>query len=221
MRLYLSSHRLGERSGTLLALTGGPRVAVIENGMDGVSPRLRQSLRQDGYEVAAELGSLGLVPSAVDLRAYFGRPAALRAELLRHDLVWVGGGNVFVLRRAMRQSGFDEVIVELLESDAIVYGGAGAGAAVAAPSLEGMQLMHDAHEVPEGYDAAMPTEGLGLVDHAIVPHFRSPHPQSAAAERVVRCLGARGLRYRALRDGEAIVWVEDRRRRVEPERRIA
>ena len=32
MRLYLSSERLGERAGALLAMVSGPRVAVIANG---------------------------------------------------------------------------------------------------------------------------------------------------------------------------------------------
>ena len=64
-------------------------------------------------------------------------------------------------------------------------------------------------------------DGLGLIDHAIVPHYRSPHPESAAAERAVRHLCSRGLRYRALRDGEVIVWTEDRMASVDPARRIA
>ena len=221
MRLYLSSYRVGERAGSLLALLGGRRAVVIENGMDGVSSRLRQSLRQDGYDIREELRALGITPTLLDLRQYFGRPEGLRNALAGYDLVWVGGGNAFVLRRAMRQSGFDDVIVDLLEADAIVYAGAGAGAAVTAPGLDGLNLMYDAQQIPEGYAALPAGEGLGLIDQVIVPHYRSPHPQSAAAERVVRHLGARGLRHRALRDGEAIVWVENRRRQPEPERRIA
>ena len=48
--------------------------------------------------------------------------------------------NAFVLRRAMQLSGFDDIIVDLLDADAIVYGGFSAGAVVAAPSLEGIHL---------------------------------------------------------------------------------
>jgi dipeptidase E len=62
---------------------------------------------------------------------------------------------------------------------------------------------------------------LGLIDHAIVPHYRSPHPETAAAERATRHLSSQGLRYRALRDGEVIVWTENRRRMPDLERRIA
>ncbi len=170
----------------------------------------------------SELASLGIAGTPLDLRDYFGNPAGLRAALSRYDLVWVTGGNAFVLRRAMKQSGFDDVITDMLDRDEIVYGGFSAGAVVAAPGLEGIHLMDDPDEVPAGYDPEPVWEGLGLIDHAIVPHFRSPHPESAAADRAVRHLGGRGLRYRALRDGEVIVWVEDRRQAAEaPLLRIA
>jgi dipeptidase E len=144
----------------------------------------------------------------------------LRAALAAYDMVWAVGGNAFILRRAMKQSGFDDVITGMLERDEIVYGGYSAGAVVAAPSLEGIHLMDDPDDAPSGYDPETVWDGLGLIDHAIVPHYRSPHPETAAADRAVRHLMGRGLRYRALRDGEAIVWTEDRQLAA-PELRIA
>ncbi len=222
MRLYLSSWRVGERAGSLLALLGsGKRAALIENALDLCSDEAREAHRREVYDPAAELNSLGISSTPLDLRTYFGRPEALAAELGNYDLVWVVGGNTFVLRRAMKASGFDDVITAMLDNDQIVYGGFGAGAAVAAPALRGMQLFDDEGEVPRGYDAETVWDGLGLIDHAIVPHYRSPHPETAAAERAARHLSGQGLRYRALRDGEVIVWTENRRRMPELERRIA
>jgi dipeptidase E len=84
-----------------------------------------------------------------------------------------------------------------------------------------MGMFDDADDVPTGYDAETVWDGLGLIDHSIVPHYRSAHPETAAAERVTRHLSAQGLRYRALRDGEVIVWTENRRRMPDLERRIA
>src|SRR5689334_22861081 len=49
MRLYLSSERLGERAGTLLAMVHGPRVAVIANGYDGASAMAREIYRTEVY----------------------------------------------------------------------------------------------------------------------------------------------------------------------------
>ena len=50
MRLYLSSERLGERAGALLAMVGGPRVAVIANGYDGASATAREIYRTEVYD---------------------------------------------------------------------------------------------------------------------------------------------------------------------------
>jgi len=222
MRLYLSSDRVGDRAGSLLTLLGnGKRAALIENALDLCSDEAREMHRREVYDPAAELGTLGIASTRLDLRRYFGRPEALEAELSNYDLVWVAGGNTFVLRRAMKASGFDDLITGMLDNDEIVYGGFGAGAAVAAPGLCGMQLFDGEGEVPHGYDPETVWEGLGLIDHAIVPHYRSPHPEAASAERAVRHLSGQGLRYRALRDGEVIVWTENRRRMPDLERRIA
>ena len=222
MRLYLSSCRIGDRAGSLLALLGsGKRAAIISNGLDGVSADVRRIFREEVYDPHAELAGLGLATQELDLRAYFGAPAALADRLAQVDLVWVMDGNAFVLRRAMKLSGFDDLIVPMLDRDQLVYGGSAAGAAVAAPTLEGLQLIDDPDLVPPGYDPTIVWEGLGLIDHAIVPHFRSAHPDSAAAERAVRHLSARGLRHRALRDGDVIVWTETRARPANAVLRIA
>lgn len=222
MRLYLSSYRIGDRAGSLLAMLGdGKRAAIIENALDNVSATARDLYRTDVYNPAAELASLGISAEPLDLRDYFGRVEALRTHLGQFDLVWVTGGNAFVLRRAMQLSGFDDIIVDLLDADTIVYGGFSAGAVVAAPSLEGIHLIDDPSELPAGYSGELVWDGLGLIDHAIVPHYRSPHPETHAAERAARHLSARGLRYRALRDGEVIVWTEERQLTAEDQRRIA
>ncbi|MBN9317301.1 MAG: Type 1 glutamine amidotransferase-like domain-containing protein [Devosia sp.] len=222
MRLYLSSNGIGDRAGSLLAfLGGGKRAVVIENAQDHISTAARELFRREGCDPVAELASLGIAGTPLDLRDHFGDPAGLRAQLNQFDLAWVTGGNAFVLRRAMKQSGFDDVIAGMLDNDEIAYGGFSAGAVVAGPNLEGIHLMDDPDEVPPGYDREVAWDGLGLIDHAIVPHYRSPHPESAAAERAVRHLCARGLRYRALRDGEVVVWTETRRVSVVPQLRIA
>jgi dipeptidase E len=208
MRLYLSSERLGERAGTLLAMIRGDRVAVIANGYDGASATAREIYRAEVYDPSAEFHSLGLEPTLLDLRAHFGDPQSLRTRLAGYDLVWVMGGNSFVLRRAMRQSGFDQVVRDLVETDAIAYGGYAAGAVVAGPTLRGMELMDDPWELPHGYaDEPLIWHGLSLTPFSIVPHYRSRHPDAAAAEKVVSYLEARKLRHRALSDGEVIVRV--------------
>jgi dipeptidase E len=205
MRLYLSSERLGERAGALLDMLSGPRIAVIANGYDGASAMARHIYRTEVYDPIKEFKALGLDPYEVDLRAHFGDAPSLRERLTSYDLVWVMGGNSFVLRRAMKQSGFNWIIRDMLDADAIVYGGYAAGAVVAGPTLRGLELMDDPFELPEGYDEPLIWTGLGLTPFAIVPHYQSPHPEAAAAEKVVSYMRARRTRFRAIADGEVIV----------------
>ncbi len=208
MRLYLSSHRIGDSAGALLAMLGnaaGARAAVIANGFDAMPEAAREIYREEIFDPAAALGALGIAAEPLDLRAYFGDAAALRRRLSAFDLVWVSGGNAFVLRRAMQQSQFDRVVGDLLEEDNLIYAGDGAGAVVAGPNLRGLELNDDPFEVPDGYNEYLVWTGLGLIAFTIVPHFRCNRPESAGAERLVNYLRARRLPYRALSDGEVVV----------------
>ena len=222
MRLYLSSYRIGDRAGALLAMLGfGERAAIISNALDAISPKARRIHREEVYDPRAELASLGIWGEDFDLRGFFGQKEALSKELMGYDLVWVMGGNAFTLRRAMKQSGFDAVISGMLDRDEIVYGGFSAGAVVAGPSLDGFELMDDPSELPPTYEHNPVREGLNLIDFAIVPHYRSPHPEAAAAERCARYFAAQKRPFRALRDGEAIVWTGARAGATAELRRIA
>jgi len=122
---------------------------------------------------------------------------------------WAVGGNAFLLRRAMRQSGFDQIIGELLRDDALVYGGFSAGAVVVTPSLKGIDIMDDPQQLAPGYDENILWDGLGLVDFSIVPHYRSAHDEAAAAERAVDFLEKADMPFQPIRDGEVII-VEGR-----------
>ncbi|WP_446216225.1 Type 1 glutamine amidotransferase-like domain-containing protein [Micromonospora sp. IBHARD004] len=127
MRLYLSSFRLGNRPERMLdPLRGDTRAAVVTNADDYKDVDLR------AISVERELNDLrgvGLKPVEVDLRRYFDRPDALRPVLEETDLIWVRGGNPFILRRAMTPTGTDEILRELLAEDRVVYGGYSAGRA--------------------------------------------------------------------------------------------
>jgi dipeptidase E len=203
MRLYLSSFGIGHHPEALISLLrGGTRAAVILNAKDGSSPDGRRaSLERE----VASLSALRLRPEELDLRDFFGQPDALRETLRGFDLVWVRGGNTFVLRRAFHQSGMDGVLPELLREDALVYGGFSAAVAVLAPSLKGIDLVDDPSLVPDGYAPPVVWDGLGLIPYAVAPHYRSDHPESESVERLVQYFIDHHLLFRALRDGEAIV----------------
>ena len=65
--------------------------------------------------------------------------------------------------------------------------------------------MDDPAELAEGYDPEPVWEGLGLVDAAIVPHWRSGHAESEAAEACAAWMRANGVAHRTLRDGDVLI----------------
>ena len=203
MRLYLSSFRMGNQPQELLPLVyGGRRVAVIANAVDGSDQHTREeSVALD----VSNLSKLGLNAEEVDLRHYFGRSQQLAQTLTQFNLLWVRGGNTFVLRRAFKLSGFDELLKQLLSEDAVAYGGYSAGVCILCPSLHGIELVDDPLYVPGGYEADILWEGLGVLPYMVAPHYRSNHPESAATEQTVQYFIDQHILFKALRDGEAIV----------------
>jgi dipeptidase E len=206
MRLYLASSRTGDSYPELIRMAGpGARVGVISNAVDFVPTADREAYARKIFDPIADFRAHGLDAYDLDLRAYFRRPEALLAELERTRLVWAVGGNAFLLRRAMRQSGLDAIAPGLIWAGRLVYGGWSAGACVAAPSLRGLEHMDDPATLAEGYDREPVWEGLGLIDAAIVPHYRSDHDEAEAAERTVAWMIANGVPHRTLRDGDVLI----------------
>ena len=206
MRLYLSSYRIGDHGRRLRELMRArTRACVIMNGMDGAAAAQRAELFA---RTVGDLSGLGLEVTELDLRDYLDGSGDLARDLARFDLVWANGGNAFTLNMAMRQSGFATEARSLLEADALVYGGYSAGAVVAGSTLRGIDLVDSAdpaEAVPPGYRSEISREGLGLVDYAVVPHYRSDHPESPRIEEVVSYCVREEIPYRALRDGEVIL----------------
>ncbi|MDD4333053.1 MAG: Type 1 glutamine amidotransferase-like domain-containing protein [Patescibacteria group bacterium] len=58
----------------------------------------------------------------------------LKKALDGHDIIMVEGGNAFYLLKAIRESGFDNVIKKLIDNG-VVYIGSSAGSYVACPSI--------------------------------------------------------------------------------------
>ena len=206
MRLYLSSFRMGNDFERLVeALPARAPVAVVSNAVDFIAPEARLAYARNVFDPIEHFRRHGLDARDLDLRGYFGRPAALKSVLADARLVWANGGNAFLLRRAMRQSGLDELLRERVPAGDLIYGGWSAGAVVVGPSLRGLHLMDDPDVTIDGYEIDPVWEGLGLVDFVLVPHFESAHPERDAAARAVAWLAGQGVPYRALRDGEVFI----------------
>lgn len=203
MRMYLSSFRLGNRPEEMIALLrGGRRAAAICNADDYKTPGDRVTGVQRELD---DLAGLGLDPFEVDLRDHFGDPSGVRVRLEAYDLIWVRGGNPYILRRAMSYSGADKALTDLIATDAIVYAGYSAGVVILTANMRGIDLVDDPDDVPAGYQSEVLWDGLGLLPYNVVPHFRSAHPESLAVDKVAELYLATHTPFIALRDGEAIV----------------
>jgi dipeptidase E len=204
MRLYLSSQDWGNQPDKLFNLIGesAKKVGIITNSTD-LFPEEGTLLRVN--RDVEYLKDKGFMAERLDLRNYFDKQNALRKKLNELGLVWIRGGNAFVLRRAMQQSGFDVVIKELLKKDQIVYGGFSAASCVAGATLRGIDIVDDVYSVPDGYQTDILWEGLGLVSFAVAPHYKSDHPESPGIDRTVEYFKDNNIPYKVLRDGEALM----------------
>jgi dipeptidase E len=202
MRLLLSSQFLdaGQRPAVLAPSSPTSRAGIVANALDELGEGRSGDLAGETRTIEA----FGYSCEELDLREYFGAPEDLGDRLGSLDLVWVLGGNTFVLARAMTQSGFADALREHLRRPEFVYGGYSAGACVAGPDLHGIDLMDDPTVVPERYSPAVEPRCLGLVPFRIVPHWRSDGPLAPDAERAATYLTEAGLDHRCLRDGQTI-----------------
>jgi dipeptidase E len=196
---------MGDHPERLMALVrdGDRRTVVIANALDDAPDGIR---RAGVDRERAALGELGFDAAELDLRDYFGDEGRLRRDMSSVALAWLRGGNVFMLRYALRRSGGDTIFRGLLAEDALVYAGYSAGPCVLSPSLRGLEAVDDADAVTRIYGSQPVWDGLVLLDEAFVPHYQSPgHPETAAIGQVAERYRAAGIPHRTLRDGQALL----------------
>lgn len=204
MRLYLSSFRLGLNPSELVRLAGGrgAKTLFVANAVDMLDEAAREATIE---KELVDLRGIGLDATELDLRDHFQDPDGLERAVQGADLIWVRGGNTFVLRRAMAVSRFESSVLPLVRSGSIAYGGYGAGFCVLAPSLRSIELVDDPHDVPPGYDEDVIWDGLNVIDFTPAPHYRSMHPESADVEKMVAYCRENNIEHRTYRDGEVLV----------------
>lgn len=208
MRLFLSSEDFGRYPEVLVGLVGeNTKTAFINNAKDYYSTEDRLEKTEEKKQA---FHKLGFEVHELDLRAYFGKPSELEEAINDFGLVWASGGNTFILRRAMAQSGLDYILKRRLGTDSLAYGGSSAGAIVATPSLRGTEPGDDPAAVPKGYQKEVIWEGLNLVDFHIVPHYQSDW-FGKEAEGMEEYLKTHGLNYKTLKDGQVIVIDNDKK----------
>lgn len=184
---------MGARAGALRRRGGS--ALIVMNALDEFEQRLASWDREAG-----DLNELGYSSTELDLRDYWGAsPTALRTTLSRADLIWVVGGNVFVLARAATRARLADA---LADNPQLTYAGYSAGACLTSTDLLGIELMDDAETLPPGYGSEMPPSSLRLIDTRVIPHAGTETARAAATS-----LDRRDLNYMELRDGDD--WLLD------------
>ena len=205
MRYYLSSYKFGNCLDHLTSLLpAGARIGHIHNARDFTTADVAKRLSSQVEEIT-QLQHLGFEAEVLDLKVYFHQEAALRVQLQGLHGVWVSGGNTFVLRQAMHLSGFDRLVHELAQQTNFLYAGYSAGICVLSTSLHYLHLVDDPHDFPYADCQQTLWDGLGLLDYALLPHYDSDHPESAAIGNTVAYCIKQKLLFKALRDGEVLL----------------
>lgn len=205
MELYLSSYRLGNRQNELKEwiINNNNRILVIPNALDVFEDSERKT--SGIIDKCKDLEQLGFKIEILDLRKYFGKREQMREDIKKYNAFYVLGGNVFVLRRAMKLSGFDEYLKEISKMPNYLYLGFSAGICVLAEDLHGMDLVDDVNVDPYNMGEVL-WEGVGLIDYMPVPHYDTPsHPESHLMYDVVSYLEKNNLSYKTLKDGEVLI----------------
>lgn len=205
MRLFLSSQDLGDFGDVAVKMAGSNnKLAYIKNSQDDLPAEQRNFTTP---ERKRRFESLGFDFEELDLRDYFGKSDELRDKLSGFGTVMCAGGNTFILRRAMKASGFDVIIKDMLQEDKILYGGWSAGACVTAHSLRELARgdLPGAEIVPESYPIKETIwEGLGVVGFFIVPHCDMEWFKEDA-KIIIQNLERSKKPFYALDDGQVVV----------------
>lgn len=91
----------------------------------------------------------------------------LREKLEEVDAIYVEGGNTFYLLHLSNESGFTEIVKDLVINHEKLYIGTSTGSIIAGPNIESTTYIDDLSVVPDLIDYA----AFKLVNFVIIPHI--------------------------------------------------
>jgi len=203
MKYYLSSFEIGSKQEDFKRLIPNGKVGYIPNARDFTGADLERSARRTEKDMHS-LRELGVEVELLDLQVYFGKLNELKQRLKELGAIFISGGNVFVLRQAMKLSGLDQILQGSQPAPDFLYSGYSAAGCVLAPNLK-PYLIVDQVDTPYSQQHEIIWDGLGLIDYTFLPHWDSNHPESADVEKAITYCKENGIPYRAIRDGEVII----------------
>lgn len=206
MKFYLSSFKFGDDLGKSLKvlMPANNKIGLINNARDYTTTDHERRIKNQTQEIE-HLNRLGFQAELIDLKDYFHKEAELRDKLKTLGSIFVSGGNTFVLRAAMRLSGFDTILQELSSNPDFLYAGYSAGICILSKDMHYLHVVDQPYDYPFKEIQAPIWEGLGYFDYAFLPHYDSDHPETEdIGKSVDYCINHKIL-FKALRDGEVII----------------
>ena len=113
MKLYLSSYKLGNKTDFLKdwIRENDNKILLIKNSRDGkIQDEIEKNKINENIKM---LEDIGFKVKILDLKQYFNNFEKLQEDVKNYFAFCVIGGNVFVLRQAMKLSGFDRYLKEI------------------------------------------------------------------------------------------------------------
>lgn len=204
MKFYLSSYKFGAETAILKTmLPFESKIGHINNSRDRTEEEPGIKSKHQAEEIK-QLNQLGFIAEPLDLKHYFGKEDELRNKLNQLDGLWVSGGNTFVLRQAMKLSGFDAIFNELKFRQNFLYAGYSAGICVLCDSLKYIAHVDNPTEFPYQIKEVI-WNGLSIFNYGILPHYDSDHIESEAiGKEIQNCIKNKSL-FIALKDGEVLI----------------
>ncbi len=205
MKFYLSSYKLGNETEKLKKLVPKGKIGYVPNARDFTGTDLERRAKRNKTNMQS-LRELGLEVEFLDLKNYFNKKDELKNKLEELGAIFISGGNVFVLRQAMKLSGLDEILTEFKnDNQDFLYAGYSAAGCVLASDLHAYSIVDDSTDTPYDGLKEIIWEGLGFIDFAFMPHYKSDHPESEKISQEVEFCKQNNISYKTLRDGEVII----------------
>lgn len=149
------------------------RVAYIAHAKDFLDPIKRRQAVKDS------VSDLEKIVKSVDLIDLYNANKSRLEFTDKYDLIWVGEGMITNLHHAMFDTGFDQLLNELMASG-MMYVGSSAGAMICSETLK-VGAWYPNEQEPELVDR----KGLGWIPYEIFPHYIASEHVEIIAENII------------------------------------
>lgn len=202
MILYLSSQKFGDNCDFLKRWINNHnnKILLIFNALDAKG---KEKINNNIKEDINLLETIGFDIKIIDLKEYFNHYAELKQICQNYNAFCVMGGNVFVLRQAMKYSGFDIFLKEIKDSEDYLYIGYSAGSCVLSEQLDVLKTVDEPIDFYNKGEIIF--DGIGLINYLFIPHYKSNYHKASLIDEVVNQCKKDKVNYKTFKDGEVII----------------